>query len=426
MLRHSFFRLAGAFLFLLVAAAAGAQSVTVGNVPPSTSFGFDPGSVTVVDLSTPANASGFLTTATFTWSTSPCSAAAKIKLFRRNGDNLEFIAERGPFDVAAFTQTVVLSPSIPVQTGDLIGISRVVECGSPAAQDQGNPLGLVAFGGDVTANVAISTGTVTLDATLAVQAQGTVSEPGPGNEALVGVIPVVTSSPGVPPSFFRTLVQLHNPGTEAIAGRLVYHAAGTSGDPSDPSFAYSLGPGQTQSIPDLLPAIGASGFGSVDVMSSAGPSPVVLVRLFNDAGAAGTQGSTEEVVLPGDALSAGDTGVLVGPADTTLFRFNIGVRALGSGAVLEFTARNAAGAVTRAFSKSYSPDYMEQTSAAALLGAPLGSNDTVTIRVESGSAVVYASTTDNRTNDPNHQPARLVGSTAQAQARFDRSSRRSR
>ena len=105
-----------------------------------------------------------------------------------------------------------------------------------------------------------------------------------------------------------------------------------SGDAADPSFAYSLGPGQTQSVPDLLPAIGISGFGSVDVMSSAGPAPVVLVRLFNDAGAAGTQGSTEEVVRPQDALAEGDSGVLVGPADTVLFRFNIGVRSLDAGA----------------------------------------------------------------------------------------------
>ena len=421
---RDFFRPGIGFLGLLIAAAAGAQSVTVGNVPSSTSFGFDPGTVTVMDLSTPANASGFLTTATFTWSTFPCPAAVKIKLFRRNGDTLEFVAERGPFDAAAFTQTVVLSPSIPVQTGDLIGIARVAECGSPAAQDLGNPLGLVSFEGDVTANVAISSGEATIDATLAVQAQGTVSEPGPGNEALVGIIPVVTSSPGVPPSFFRTLVQLHNPEEDAIAGRLVYHAAGTSGDAADPSFAYSLGPGQTQSVPDLLPAIGISGFGSVDVMSSAGPSPVVLVRLFNDAGAAGTQGSTEEVVRPQDALAVGDSGVLVGPADTVLFRFNIGVRTLATGASIEITVRSAAGAVTRTVSKTYPPNYMEQNSSAAFLGiSGLGPNDTVTAHVTAGSAILYASTTDNRTNDPNHQPARLIGSTPQAVGPLDRFTR---
>lgn len=223
------------------------------------------------------------------------------------------------------------------------------------------------------------------------------------------IIPVVGSTPGaVGEAFFRTSVQLYNPRTERMTGRLVYHPAGSSSTPTDPALTYVLEPGETRSIADLLPAMGLTGLGSLDVVPDTDTAtPVLVVRVFNDAGAAGTTGFTEEAVTPAEALVAGEEGFLIAPPDPALYRFNVGVRTLGSGATLTITARNAAGTVTRTLTRVYPPNFFEQRDSASFLnGAAVAANESITIRVDSGSAIVYGATVDNRTNDPSLQLAK--------------------
>ena len=163
-------------LAILFAAASvvSAQTVTVGNLPANPNFGFNQTPVTLIDLSNPANASGNLTNASFTWSATPCPAAAKIKFFRPtpNG-SFAFLAERGPYDITALTSFVFLSPPVAVQAGDLIGITRLTTCGSPVGQTPGAPQGLLGFAADVTSTVSASQGSSFPNATLSVQATGT-------------------------------------------------------------------------------------------------------------------------------------------------------------------------------------------------------------------------------------------------------------
>jgi hypothetical protein len=45
----------------------------------------------------------------------PCAGTVKIKFFRRSGDTLIFLADRGTFDASANTQTVALSPPVSVR-----------------------------------------------------------------------------------------------------------------------------------------------------------------------------------------------------------------------------------------------------------------------------------------------------------------------
>src|SRR5204863_1630574 len=88
----------------------------------------------------------------------PCPAAVKIKFFRlgpplpRGPTPLQSFAERGPFDVTALTQSVLLSPAVEVQPGDSIAIVRVAMCGNPMAQSPG-PGFFYAFAGDVTSDI---------------------------------------------------------------------------------------------------------------------------------------------------------------------------------------------------------------------------------------------------------------------------------
>jgi hypothetical protein len=57
--------------------------------------------------------------------------------------------------------------------------------------------------------------------------------------------------------------------------------------------------------------------------------------------------------------------------------------------------------------RTYPAHYFEQRDSAAFLQADaVAANDTITIQVVSGSAIVYGATIDNRTNDPSMQIAK--------------------
>jgi hypothetical protein len=191
-----------------------------------------------------------------------------------------------------------------------------------------------------------------------------------------------------------------------MTGRIVFHPSGVAGSDTDPALAYSLTAGQTQSIADLLPAMGVSGLGSADIEITSGAVPVATARVFNDAGPSGTTGFTEGAMRAEDALRLGQTGVLLIPADFTVARFNVGVRTLEEGASVTFTVRNAAGAVVGSTTRAFPPNYHEQQDAVGFLRvfeAPPGGS--ISITVNSGAAILYGATVDNRTGDPSLQIA---------------------
>jgi len=393
---------AGAPVTTAVTPAGPTAQTTVGNIVPnpnsSDAFLF-PIPYTDVNLTGPATYAGTLTTATFAWSSIGCAQALKLKFFRPSGQNLVFLAERGPFD--SFPTTVALSPPVQIQTGDLIGVAHLTNCGNPVGAFPGAAAGYIAFGGDVGATVALSGGKATANFTLAVQASGIASE------SAQGIVPVIASIPGAPPSLFKTGFQMHNSTAGTLAGRLVFHPQGAAGSGSDPSLAYSLAAGQTQSFDDLAPAMGLAGprIGSLDIVTATGdPAPVVAARVFNDGGAGGTTGFTMSAFPLDSFLQAGDHGVIFAPADTGRFRMNIGVRSGPSGAAMTVTRRSAAGTVLQTLTKTYAPNFFEQISGAEFLAtSPFGANDSITIAVTSGSAIVYGVTADNTTQDPSIQ-----------------------
>src|SRR6185503_2524303 len=157
------------------------------------------------------------------------------------------------------------------------------------------------------------------------------------NSDLRRTIAAVAAAPGVLDSFFRTTLQIHNPGSAPISGRLVFHPAGFSGTESDPSVTYSLVPGATTSYADVLAAFGRTGLGSLDIVATTGPAPLAVARVFNDGGVRGTTGFSVDAARPEDALRSGETGVLIAPADPAATRFNVGLRTLDTGATLWVT-----------------------------------------------------------------------------------------
>ncbi|MDQ5871179.1 MAG: SBBP repeat-containing protein, partial [Acidobacteriota bacterium] len=196
-------------------------------------------------------------------------------------------------------------------------------------------------------------------------------------EGELRVVPVVGSTPGALGSFFKTSFQLHNPRNATIGGRFIFHPQGRSGSASDAYFDYFLGPKETIAISDLLPAMSQAGLGSIDLVTPDGQSPESAIRIFNDAGAGGTTGMSEEQIRLGEVLRAGMTGVLIAPASTERARFNIGIRTLGDGASLTITVRRSNGTVSQTLTRSYPGSFFEQRSAADFLGAPAGPNDSI-------------------------------------------------
>jgi hypothetical protein len=223
------------------------------------------------------------------------------------------------------------------------------------------------------------------------------------------ILPVVGSTPGSAGSFFKTSLQLYNPKSAAISGKIVYHKAGSSGSDSDPSLSYSIAPGKTITYDDLLPAMSApNGVGSADLIADINSTlPLSSIRIFNDAGSAGTSGMIEEPMRAEDALQPGQTGVIIAPADVVKLRLNIGVRTLEDGASLTITVRDKDGATVKTIDKSFGATFFTQiTSAQMLDGYALAGGETLSFLVNSGSAIVYGAATDNTTNDPAMQVAR--------------------
>lgn len=217
-------------------------------------------------------------------------------------------------------------------------------------------------------------------------------------------LPTVASTPGQFGSFFRTALQIHNPEATAASGTLVFHPAGRSATAADPALAYTLAPYETKSYADLLPALGQSGSGSVDVTTSVGAPPLVVARVYNDGGAAGTTGLSYEALSYPDALAPGQRGILIAPPSFEAQRMNVGVRTLSRGANVTIVLRSATGVTSPVIVRDYPPDFFEQKSLADFLeGRALTGNESIEVTVEGGTLFLYGAIGDNRTNDPTLQ-----------------------
>jgi hypothetical protein len=217
----------------------------------------------------------------------------------------------------------------------------------------------------------------------------------------------VGSVRGAGGSNFRTSLQIHNGGLDSSGGSLIFHAPGNPADGH--AVPYALRYGETATFDDVLSALGATGLGSLEIAPSSGQAPVTSARIFNDAGAAGTAGFSEEAAKESSALGTGDVAVLLAPPDPSAQRFNVGVRPLPEGVTLSITVRNAAGAVIATRSRSFPGTALDQESEAAFVpGIVYSGNESFALAVTAGRAFVYGVAVDNRTNDTSYQAGRAL------------------
>ena len=390
-----------ALTLTLVAASAAAQ-VTMGNAPLD--FGPTPTLDvlgTAVDLIHPANATGTIDHVVLGWFRVGCSPAAKIKVFRRVGDTFSLVAERGPYAITGEVTEISLSPAIPVLQGDLIGVTRVGVCGTPAAFVYGNRGWSCIEVADDATSFSYSDSAVR-PGFLMVQATGTATE------VVAGVLTSVASNPGRNGSNYHTLVQML--AYPSLSGRFVFHAKGRPGGPDDPSMPFSVVGRHMQSWPDILEAMQASGQpGSIDVVVPWGRLPLrAVAHIYTDQSGGGTNGFSEEMVETfGASAGVGSTileapyrGYIVGPADATRYRSNIAVRSLDRGVSGWVYPRHADGTQAGPLgSFRYGPNTWDQKSWEEFTGAAPEDGDYVEVVISAGSAIIAGSIIDNITND---------------------------
>jgi len=157
-------------------------------------------------------------------------------------------------------------------------------------------------------------------------------------------------------------------------------------------------------IRDVVTALRGRGLGSLDVRTASPFRSVLLARVYSIAPAG--QGSfVTELVPEEEALVAGQSGVIIASHRPQAVRVNIGVRSLSAGATMTATVRNAAGDILKVTPLTYAPDFFNQTSAQELLGIALNGDESIVFTIDSGSAIIYATWTDNVTQDPAMQYA---------------------
>jgi hypothetical protein len=353
---------------------------------------------TTIDMSHPANANGTVTTASIRWSaTGTCNGSVALKVVRLNVVTGVFnvVADRGPFTVASGANKLSLTPPVDVQAGDLVAtVVQQGSCGGVAATHERYGEFSLLASGDFASGRTLTSFTMNRETRPLVQLTGS-------DTVLAGVVPAVGALAGGFGSFFRTGMQFANPSNATSFLRVVFHPMFAAAQPSDPSRTFNVPPFTTSTHPDIVSEMGLSGQGSMDIVVTSGPPPVVTARVFNDSGDAGTSGFYEDMVAPNDFLHPGDSASFTLPGDPANFRVNAGVRTLGAAQLSVGYFDPSSGApIGQTIFKSYVANYYEQVPLSAFInGQQAVPGGLLVIRIITGDAVVYFSTTDNRTND---------------------------
>jgi hypothetical protein len=236
-----------------------------------------------------------------------------------------------------------------------------------------------------------------LYAVLCLVALPAAADPAPGTAA---ILPVVGSTGGAHGSNFKTQLQMSNRTLDVANGWLRYRPAAKAAEVTQ--IRFELGAHATVAWDDVVAAFERTGLGSMDVVLETGEVPVIVARAYDDQ-ESGTTGATIEPRRPEEALQRGERATLIVPPNREAFRYNIGVRTLETATVLRLTVRNQAGIERHVVQLAFEPQWFEQRAADQLTGTVLLPNESISIEVVSGSAIVYGTTVDNRTNDSSIQ-----------------------
>jgi hypothetical protein len=210
------------------------------------------------------------------------------------------------------------------------------------------------------------------------------------------VIPVVGSVHGQAGSNFKTELQMANPSGDEISGFLYLRPAGLA-------RRYEIPAHGTLSFDDVVAEMGSTGLGSLDILADGGIVPTIVARAYDDQ-PGGTTGVTVPAVPIGDILIRNEVGALIVPRDLGgRYRFNIGIRTMDAGATVVLIVRGAAGTQRHSRTLELEAHQFFQQPGETFAGTTLQSGDSIEVRLNAGSAIVYGTTVDNTTNDSSMQ-----------------------
>lgn len=379
---------------------AHAQDVVGGTLSTQLSFG-QIGGYTVLNLDTPFNADGSITTLTarFTYFGGATACAAgdtfKVRVFRPNtGNGYQLVAERGPFTESNGYVTVPLSPAIAVKRGDVLGIALFGpgQCGLTGYYGSQNHL--VQMNGDYSSGAPA----------FAVDVPGSTMNfrAASGSAALVGTLPGAGVTTGAAGSSFNTSLNVTNPSADAVTLTFAYRAIGAGPDTA-PITATLAVPAAASKSPNLTDLMSINGVGSIDVYST-GATPIVNARIYNTS-STGTNGFTEPMVPPTAVGHEFDRLWLTIPGDLTNLRMNIGVRTFADGATMNCVVWSANGTAAIGVTKTYAANATSLEPLQAFFNndtralSPGGSIQCTTTTDVKNDLILYDTVTDNHTND---------------------------
>jgi hypothetical protein len=210
------------------------------------------------------------------------------------------------------------------------------------------------------------------------------------------IVPVAVSQGGV-----HTSAQLYNPTTVPItlsfSSLNVPHSRvpGLSRTPAP----IVLQPGVSRFIPDIMQFFAWAGTTSIGITADTG-TPVMIFRAYTGGLLGGTVGATIAAVDPTvAALNSGDTATLMAPPTAAGSMMSVAVRTLDGTASLQLTLSDTTGNMKKQVTVPYSRASLILSAAASIFGVPIADGDSISIAVQSGSAIVLGITVDDNSGD---------------------------
>jgi hypothetical protein len=202
----------------------------------------------------------------------------------------------------------------------------------------------------------------------------------------------------------RTAVQLMNPGTSTITGKIRFKPASGA---TPTGVGYSIPPGATKVVSDFVTQVGQTGSGAIDLQSTGGNLPIAVARVIYSGNSTPWQVADERAHDVMELLQAGDRAVVVSPLDTTK-QFLIGVRTLARPLAVTITLFDNNGIMGPHVTKTFPAQTSSETDASTLMAFTVGGGYSLEITVDGGSGLLYGTAVNPATGALNFQPVRRL------------------
>lgn len=216
------------------------------------------------------------------------------------------------------------------------------------------------------------------------------------------VVPVVANAEGALGSYWKSDLWIFNPYDEALQGKIFFKPSGQS-TPDEQGLDFSLAPKQVLQYTNFLEMLGTKGTGAAKIIMQTTKAPKVKVSTYNQLEGLELMQGMNGFALE-ELLIAGEKAHILGVKDTLRYRFNIGVYAEEE-TEIDFRVYDNNGNVIYQGARQFPSKYHIQQDASSFFGIELPANASITAKINSGKAKLYASGVQNKSGDGYWQDA---------------------